>query len=325
MRVWSIATWAAVLVASPAFPQSARTDAAVGRTPQGQRNPLMSPRDLKALTALPADFRSAYGPATNQFGELRVPSGSGPHPVVVLIHGGCFKLSDLRDLAPMADVLKAEGIASWNVEYRRLIDAGGGWPGTYLDVGKAVDHLRNLAPTYHLDLSRVILVGHSAGGHLAHWAASRSRLPKSSPLYIDKPFLPAGVINLAGPIDLRDNIAHYESLCRDAVITKLAGGDPAAVPDRYAEGSPNRRLPFDVPQVLIWGEHENFVPQPFAEAYVAAAKGAGDTARLVIVPGAGHFEIASPRSFAWTVVKAEILSLLPKPRAARHQEDRKAH
>jgi acetyl esterase/lipase len=303
------------------------TAAAAETTDGGQRSRLMTPRDLKGLSALPADYRFAYGPEANQFGELRTPVGPGPHPVVVLIHGGCFKLSDLRDLAPMADALKAEGIASWNVEYRRVIDPGGGWPGTYLDVGKAIDHLRTLAPVHHLDLRRVVLVGHSAGGHLALWAASRSKLRKSSSLHTVKPLVPAGVINLAGPIDLSDNVAHYETLCRDTVITKLTGGTPVTMPERYAEGSPNRRLPLGVPQVLIWGEYENFVPQPFAQAHVAAAKRAGDTARLVVIPGAGHFEIASPRAFSWSTVKAEIVSLLPRraAQAAGEYGTQKAH
>jgi acetyl esterase/lipase len=131
--------------------------------------PLMAPQDLQALPSHPADQRISYGQDSSEYGELRVPAGAGPHPLVVLIHGGCFKAAyaTLRDLAPMADALKSDGIASWNVEYRRLGQPGGGWPGTYLDVGRAVDHLRAIAGAHHLDLGRVVLVGHSAGGHLA--------------------------------------------------------------------------------------------------------------------------------------------------------------
>ncbi len=288
-----------------------------GATLWGQRsgvNPpkVMTPAEFKAaLTSLPADRRVAYGSDPQQFGELRVPDRPGPHPVVVLVHGGCFKLSDLGDLGPMADVLKAEGIASWNIEYRRLADPGGGWPGTFLDVGNAVDHLRTLASAHNLDLGRVVLVGHSAGGHLAHWAASRGRLREESPLRSGTPLVPAGVINLAGPIDLADNIAHYETMCRDTVITTLTGGTPATVPERYADASANRRLPLGVLQVLIWGEHENFVPQPLARSHVEAATKAGDRARLVVIPAVGHFELASPRDpRAWPTVLAAIRSML---------------
>src|SRR5882762_10115926 len=113
---------------------------------------LMTPQDLTAVPARPADARVAYGTDSNQFGELRIPGGRGPHPVVVLIHGGCFKAAyaSLRDLASMGDALKAQGIATWNVEYRRLGQPGGGWPGTHQDVGRAVDQLRALAQTYRL-------------------------------------------------------------------------------------------------------------------------------------------------------------------------------
>jgi acetyl esterase/lipase len=279
---------------------------------------LMRPADLKALTSIPADLRVAYGSDPRQFGELRIPDGPGPHPVVVLVHGGCFKYSDLSDLAPMADALKAEGIASWNIEYRRLADPGGGWPGTFRDVGSAIDHLRALAPAHRLDLGRVVLVGHSAGGHLALWAASRGRLREASPLRSGTPLVPAGVVNLAGPIDLAENIEHYETMCREAVITQLTGGTPATVPERYADAAPNRRLPLGVPQVLVWGEHEDFVPRPLARSHVAAARRAGDQARLVVIPGAGHFEIASPHATSWPRLRIEILALLSVRRSYRN-------
>src|SRR5207302_9122787 len=118
-----------------------------------------------------------------------------------------------------ADALKAEGIATWNVEYRRLGESGSGWPGTYLDVGRAVDHLRTIARQYELDLSRVVVVGHSAGGHLAMWVAGRSRIPVSSPLYAADPLRMRGVVDLAGPLDVSANIQGYEGLCGDTVIT----------------------------------------------------------------------------------------------------------
>jgi acetyl esterase/lipase len=162
---------------------------------------------------------------------LRVPAGQGPHPVVVLIHGGCFKAAyaTVRDLAPMGDALKDSGIATWNVEYRRVGQPGGGWPGTYLDVGRAVDHLRALEREHALDLRRVVVVGHSAGGNLAMWAAARARLPVGTTLHMRDPLPVRGVVNLAGPLDLTANIASYQSLCRDTVITALMGGTPVAV------------------------------------------------------------------------------------------------
>lgn len=274
--------------------------------------PRMAPGELATLPARAPDHRVSYGNDSSQFGELRVPPGGGPHPVVVLVHGGCFKAAyaTTRDLAPMGDALRDENIATWNVEYRRVGEPGGGWPNTWRDVGSAIDHLRSLAPQHHLDLSRVVVLGHSAGGHLAMWAAARSRVPAESPLSMTRPLVVRGAIDLAGPLDMTANIEGYQSLCRDTVITALHGGTPQAMPDRYAQSSPINMVPSGVPQVLVWPEHEEFVPRPLVDAYVLAAQQAGDSVRLMVIPGAGHFDIASPRSSAWPKLLEAIRSLL---------------
>jgi acetyl esterase/lipase len=285
---------------------------------------LMTPQDLTAVPARPADVHVAYGADLNQFGELRIPAGRGPHPVVVLIHGGCFKAAyaSLRDMAPMGDALKAQGIATWNVEYRRLGQPGGGWPGTYQDVGHAVDQLRALAETYRLDLNRVVFVGHSAGGHLAMWPASRSRIPSSSALYANDPLKVRGVVDLAGPVDLSANIDGYEGLCKDTVITSFLGGTPSTVPERYAQASPRRLLPLGVPQVLIVGQYEEYVPLALAQAYIAAARRAGDAVQLEVIPGVGHFEIASPLAQTWPKVGSFVRALLTRPAMTQPLETR---
>ena len=272
----------------------------------------MTPSDLQSLAARPADHRLSYGTDPNQFAELRLPSGAGPHPVVVLVHGGCWKAdyATLRDLAPMGDALKADGIASWNVEYRRLGQPGSGWPGTYLDIGRAIDHLRQVAPTYMLDLTRVAVVGHSAGGHLAMWAAMRQRLSPRHPMYVANPLPVRGIINLAGTIDMRENIAHMEAACHDNVVTAMLGGTPASVPERYREVTATTMVPLSVQQILIWGEHEDYVPLTLARRHVDAATKAGDHARLIVIPAIGHFETASPLSSAWPTVLEAIRSLV---------------
>jgi acetyl esterase/lipase len=279
---------------------------------------LMTPGDLTSVPAQPPDRRVTYGADANQFAELRVPGGSGPHPVVVLVHGGCFKTyGSVADLAPIGDALKARGVATLNVEYRRVDQPGGGWPNTYLDVGHGVDRLRPLAKEHHLDLSRVVILGHSAGGHLAMWAAARSRVARGSALFMPNPLAVRGVVDLAGPLELATNIEGYEGLCRDRVITNLMGGTPASVPGRYAEASLTKRLPLGVPQVVVLGEFEEFVPLTSARAYVAAAERAGDRTRLMLIPGVGHFEIASPRAAVWPRIESAIRSLidgkLPQP------------
>lgn len=273
---------------------------------------VMTPQEFQALPSGEPDLRMAYGSDSSQFGELRIPAGPGPHPVAVLVHGGCFKAAyaGARDLAPMADALEADGIATWNIEYRRLGHPGGGWPGTYLDVGAAVDFLRTLADQHPLDLGRVAIVGHSAGGHLAMWVAARARVPAGSAVAMPDPLPVRGVMDLAGPLDMTANIPGYEGLCPDSVITSLLGGTPAAEPERYAHASPIRLLPLGVPQVLVIGEHEEFVPRPFVEPYVQAAARAGDPVRLIVIPGAGHFEIASPMAASWPRVAAAVRALL---------------
>jgi acetyl esterase/lipase len=272
----------------------------------------MTAQDLISLPHDAPDQVIAYGADSSQYGELRLPLGPGPHPVAVLIHGGCFKAAyaTARDFGAMGDALKADGIATWNIEYRRLGQPGGGWPETYRDVGRALDHLRTLASRYNLDLNRVVVVGHSAGGHLAMWAAARSRVPVESPLFMSNPLPVRGVVDLAGPLDLTANIRGYETLCRDTVITSLLGGTPGSVPDHYAQASPMALLPLGVPQAFIAGTFEEFVPLPLARKYVETAAQAGDAVRLIVIPGIGHFEIASPRSSTWPLVRLAIRSLL---------------
>ena len=129
-------------------------------------------------------------------------------------------------------------------------------------------------------------------------------------MYVAEPLPVRGVLDLAGPVDMTANISGYEGLCQDAVITNLLGGPPDLVPDRYAAASPVRLIPFGIPQVLLIGEYEEFVPRALNESYVRAATEAGDRVRLIIVPGVGHFEIASPRDTPWPRVESAIRSLV---------------
>jgi pimeloyl-ACP methyl ester carboxylesterase len=145
---------------------------------------------------------------------------------------------------------------------------------------------------------------------LAMWAAARSRLPSDSEVHVPTPLRVRGVLNLAGPVDLTLDMRGYEILCRDTVITGLLGGAPAEVPHRYSQASASMRLPIGIPQALLIGEHEDFVPRPQAEAYVRVAKESGDPAQLLVIPNVGHFEIASPYASTWPRVASVIRSLL---------------
>jgi acetyl esterase/lipase len=268
--------------------------------------------DQLPVTSKKADYEIAYGQSPDQKAELWVPPGNGPHPVVILIHGGCWQTSfaTLRSGAPIADALKTSGFATWNIEYRRLGQAGGGWPGTYLDVGTAVDQLRTLAPEHRLDLSRVIVMGYSAGGDLAMWVAARSHLPAGTPLYVKDPLPVSGVINVAGTGDMEDFIPFESHGCGSAVVEAMLGGKPAAFPDRYAQVSASKMLPLGISQVLIWGDRDDILPLSIGEAYAAAARAAGDPVLLIVFPGLGHFETASPLSPCWPVVRSAVECLL---------------
>jgi len=277
----------------------------------------MGPAEFQSLPSKPADHRIAYGKDPDQFADLRIPSTSGPHPVVILIHGGCWKAdySTLRDAAPIADALKADGIATWNVEYRRLSQPGSGWPGTYQDVGRAVDYLRSIARQYQLDLDRVAVLGHSAGGHLALWVAARKHLPSESALYVADPLPVSGVVDLAGPGDMETEMAVEVGACQSRVVEELLGGSPNEVPERYAQVSARRMLPLGVPQVLVWGDRDSLRPMWLGERYAKAATAAGDSVDLIIVAGLGHFEVASPFSPSWTKVRGAVESMVqPKQR-----------
>ena len=259
-----------------------------------------------------ADHRIAYGPGPQQFGELWLPATPGPHKVVVLIHGGCW-LADLPGLELMtyaAEDLKRRGFAVWNIEYRRLGHAGGGYPGTFQDVAHGVDSLRTLAPTYGLDLHRLVLVGHSAGGHLALWDAARPRLPKASPLAGGDPLPVTGVVTLAGIDDLEAYRSSGPDACGGpATIDQLIGAGQRGTADLYADTSPPALLPIGARQAIISGDLDPIVPARFGRDYAAKARAAGDAVQVIDIPGAGHFELIDPSSAAWKTIAPAIEQL----------------
>lgn len=268
--------------------------------------------DINKLSSSPAKFRFNYGDGSYQFADLRIPSGRGPFPVAVLIHGGCWlsKYADLKIMDPMATALTRAGIATWNIEYRRVDNPGGGWPGTFQDVGNAIDYLQTIAGDNYLDLNRVVIIGHSAGGHLALWAAARHKLPENSALYSSRVLPIRGVIDLAGPGNLMSFIPLQEEVCNEKIITKMMGGTPTEKPDRYAQGSPSELLPLGVKQILFTGEDDISVPPKLGEAYLLAAKKEDDDVEFITVENAAHFELISPESKAWPDIKQTVLGLL---------------
>jgi len=241
--------------------------------------------------------RHPYGRARGQYGELFLPAGDGAFPVAVVLHGGFWKAQyGRRQTHPICADLAARGWAAWNVEYRRLGRlSGGGYPSTLEDVAAAVDHLADL-PAHHggparftFDLARVVAIGHSAGGHLAAWLATRP-VPRVAI---------GGVVAQAGVLDLR---LASELALSDGVVHRFLGGLPEAVPDRYAAASPAERLPLGVPALLTHGGRDDIVPPVMSERFQAAARAAGDEVDLVLLPDEDHFGHIEPASPSWEAV-----------------------
>jgi acetyl esterase/lipase len=276
-----------------------------------KRQLIESSEDVLRRPPPKADHRVRYGSEDSQFGDLRLPPGSGPHPLAIVIHGGFWRAAyDLEHLGHLAGALTTEGIATWNIEYRRIGEAGGGWPGTFDDVGRAFAFLRELAELHPIDLSRIVAVGFSAGGHLALWGAARHKVT-SSALATVAPIHLTGVVGLAAIGDL---VLAAEMNLKGGVVCDLLGGTPAAASDRYAMASPRALLPLGVRQHLIHGTSDSDVPSEFSASYGEHARDLGDPVEVTLLPDAGHLDLIDPCSPAWTTVRAAVLQLLePRP------------
>lgn len=264
-------------------------------------------RDVLTRRPPPGEERIPYGEDPSQFGHLRIPSGPGPHPVVVYLHGGCWLTEyDLTHAGHACIALTDAGVATWSLEYRRIGASGGGWPATFNDVAQGADHLRKLATERDLDLSRVVAAGHSAGGHLAAWLAARPRIPAGDPLYTPDPLAIRGVASIAGLIDLAR--ASELRLCGGS-MDLLIGGTPREAPDRYAVASPYELLPLGVPQLLVSGGRDTIVPVGIGERYAVRAKERGDTVETITLEDADHFDLIDPTAPAFPRVRDAVLSL----------------
>jgi acetyl esterase/lipase len=245
--------------------------------------------------------RHAYGPDRAQFGELYRPAAPTHDGTVVIVHGGFWRARYGLDLgAPLARDLAGRGFTCWNLEYRR-VGAGGGWPGTFHDVAAGIDHLLEL----EVNTSRVVAVGHSAGGHLAVWAAGRRLLPDGWPGSRPRVELCAAV-SQAGVLDL--TVAGRSGVGASAVADLLGAGF-ADQPDRYRLADPIGWVPLPVPVLCVHAPLDDNVPLAQSTAYVAAATRAGGQALLHEVDG-DHFTVIDPRSAAWAVVRDALPDLL---------------
>jgi len=255
----------------------------------------MSSDDILTLPAPPADARLAYGADPNQFGDLRLPKGPGPFAVVMNIHGGYWRAKyDLSHAGHLCAALTAKNLATWNVEYRRVGNPGGGWPGTFEDIARAYRFLPQIAKRYNLDATKIVVMGHSAGGQLALCLAGHEPTVKRA-------------VSLAGVVDLQQ--AFDLHLSNDAVVDFL-GGKPKDVPEHYREADPMQLKIPQATQWLIHGAADDTVPAFFSRNYAEQKKGSGEDVHYLEISTAGHFDLIDPRSTAWPKVEDTVRHLV---------------
>ncbi|RIJ24463.1 alpha/beta hydrolase [Henriciella barbarensis] len=256
---------------------------------------LMKWGDLLGRPLPQPDTTVATGPGATDIIDLWLPAGEGPFPTVLMIHGGCWQkeIADRTLMNYAANALRDEGMAVWNIEYRGVDEDGGGYPGTFLDVVRAVDALAEQGPALGLDTSNVVATGHSAGGHLALWAAARPNIPERSPLYTNEPFLPKAVMNIGGLADLETSAPVTEAGCLADIMDLLTGASSDARADVFSDTSPATLLPLGTRQIIVNSARDPIAPPQLGQDYAAKATAAGDDAEYIEVPG-GHVELVAP-------------------------------
>jgi acetyl esterase/lipase len=256
----------------------------------------MSSDDILTLPPPPADARLSYGTDRNQFGDLRLPKTKGPFPLVMNIHGGFWRAKyDLAHAGHLCAALTAKGIATWNIEYRRVGNPGGGWPGTFEDIRSAYRYMSQIAKQHDLDSTKVVVMGHSAGGQLALClAAHESSLNR--------------VISLAGVVNLQQA---WEQHLSDNAVVAFLGGKPGEVPEHYHEADP-MQFPIDhaTTQWLIHGAGDDTVPSYFSRQYAEQKKTRGEDVHYTEISTAGHFDLIDPHSNAWPQVENTVRRLV---------------
>ncbi len=296
-----------------------------------RRTLLVSILTFLALCLSPSIFaqtRISYGQDPMQYGELSLPAGEGPFPVVTFLHAGCWRSSEamINSYRAMAKAMTEHGIASWNMQYRGATSPGGGWPGTWLDIANGFDALQEIAEDYPIDLQQAVVVGHSSGGHYGAWLAMRSQLPPNSEIYVEPKVNPMALIMADAYINplVIDSIGDSgEIYCGEPLLEKLIGGPLQDNIDNFLQISPLEWLPWGIPQDYIVSTYRYplTLPRVLAQGktsmrkvpdYPALAVLAGDeiNVRLISNEGHGNFVREGERGYYATI--SAVLRLLGK-------------
>ena len=264
-------------------------------------SPLMRWSDLTGRPLPKPNDSITYGDNAAHLVDVWLPNGAGPHPVVLMIHGGCWQksIADRTLMNYAAETLRQEGMAVWNIEYRGVDEPGGGYPGTFLDVVGAAKAFGEYADEFNLDTDRIAGFGHSAGGHLITWLAGVHNTPEGSPMAgISVPKM-TGVINSGGLADLQASEPVTLESCLTAIKDDLIGAASEKRPDPLSDTSSDRLLPTGTQIISVNGARDQIAPPQLGQGFTAKALAAGDSAKTVIVDNEGHVELIAPGSAAF--------------------------
>lgn len=283
---------------------------------------------LGAAGVASAQTRIPYGPDPLQYGELSLPEGQGPFPVVTFLHAGCWRSSDgmINAYRAMAKVMTEHGIAAWNMQYRGATSEGGGWPGTWLDIANGFDMLASIAADYPIDLERAVVVGHSSGGHFGAWLAMRDKLPPDSEIHVTPRLNPMALVMADAYINplIIDSIGETgEIYCGEPLLEKLVGGPVEENIENFLQISPLEWLPWGIPQEYIVSSYRYPVSLPRVLAqgktswrtlpdYPALAVLAGDEINVRVISNEEHGDFVREGSRGYHATISAVLRLLGK-------------
>ncbi|WP_086734906.1 alpha/beta hydrolase [Erythrobacter colymbi] len=260
------------------------------------------PRTVNTLPAPPPTLKVAYGTeSARQYGELRMPQGKGPFPLAVIWHGGCWAgMGGTVNVAPLAAFLAANGVATWTPSYREL-GSDGGWPNTFTDWAQGLAYVKTLARDHPLDLSRITLMGHSAGVTPAVWLASGNK--GDAVVAADLPRARA-LVALDGPLAVGPFVGADAAICGQPVIAPLLGGSPTELPGRYAMLDPVSNAPL-VKRLLVV---DGALPDP-DPAVLDRLRAQGIAVEVIRVDQAQHFNLLVPGTKDFAAIGPALLDI----------------